>query len=333
MNPTNPGLVQATHLARGAYLYVRQSTLRQVAESTESTRRQYALRERAEALGWPADRIEVIDCDQGISGTSAADREGFQRLVTEVSMGHAGVVLGLEVSRLARNCSDWHRLVELCAMTGTLILDQDGLYDPTTFNHQLVLGIKGFMSAVETGILRARLRGGLLAKAARGELRIGLPVGFVYNELDQVCLHPDAQVRQSIQLLFETFRHTGTAGATVKYFGDRSLLFPRSAGSGTRTAEVVWRPLEVSTVVEADWNDKLRALAQAREEAERQRAAEQSTLDENTEARIRALAHDFPAVWNDPTTSHRDRKRMARLRPWTSFRPRAQECDPAAAPA
>ena len=210
MNPTNPGLVQATHLARGAYLYVRQSTLRQVAESTESTRRQYALRERAEALGWPADRIEVIDCDQGISGTSAADREGFQRLVTEVSMGHAGVVLGLEVSRLARNCSDWHRLVELCAMTGTLILDQDGLYDPTTFNHQLVLGIKGFMSALEIGILRARLRGGLLAKAARGELRIGLPVGFVYNELDQVCLHPDAQVRQSIHLLFETFRRTGS---------------------------------------------------------------------------------------------------------------------------
>ena len=156
-------LVQATHLTRRAYLYVRQSTLHQVTENTESTRRQYGLRERAEALGWPPAQIEVIDCDQGISGTSATDREGFQRLVTEVSMGHAGIVLGLEVSRLARNCSDWHRLVELCAITGTLILDQDGLYDPTSFNHQLVLGIKGFMSAVEIGVLRARLRGGVLS--------------------------------------------------------------------------------------------------------------------------------------------------------------------------
>ena len=182
MNLVEPNLVQASHLSRGAYLYVRQSSTRQVIENTESTHRQYALRERAEALGWPADRVEVIDCDQGISGVSAADREGFQRLVTEVGMGRAGIVLGLEVSRLARNCSDWHRLVELCAVTGTLILDQDGLYDPTTFNHQLVLGIKGFMSAVEISILRARLRGGVLSKAARGELRIGLPVGLMYDE-------------------------------------------------------------------------------------------------------------------------------------------------------
>jgi DNA invertase Pin-like site-specific DNA recombinase len=256
MMPPNPNPVQASHLARPAYLYVRQSTLRQVVENTESTRRQYALRERAEALGWPPDQIKVIDCDQGLSGTSAGDREGFLRLVTEVSMGRAGIVLGLEVSRLARNCSDWHRLVELCAMTRTLILDQDGLYDPTTFNHQLVLGIKGFMSAVEIGVLRSRMRGGLLAKAARGELRLGLPVGLVYDEHDRVCLHPDAQVRSSIHLLFETFRRTGTAGATVKYFGERSLLFPGPAGRGTRTAEVVWKPLELPTVVRILHNAK-----------------------------------------------------------------------------
>jgi excisionase family DNA binding protein len=242
-------LVQAAHLSRRAYVYVRQSTLHQVVENTESTRRQYALRERAEALGWPAAQIEVIDCDQGISGSTATDRAGFQRLVTEVSLGHAGIVLGLEVSRLARNCSDWHRLVELCAMTGTLILDQDGLYDPTSFNHQLVLGIKGFMSAVELGVLRARLRGGLLAKAARGELRIGLPVGFVYDDLGRVDRHPDAQVRQSLELLFDTFRRTGSAGATVKYFGEQSLLFPRPAGHGSQTQEVIWRPLDLSTVV------------------------------------------------------------------------------------
>ena len=241
-------LVQATHLTRKAYLYVRQSSPRQVAENTESTRRQYALKERAEALGWSADQIVVIDCDQGISGTSAAHRQGFQRMVAEVSMGRAGIVIGLEVSRLARNCSDWHRLVELCAVTGTLILDQDGLYDPTTFNHQMLLGIKGFLSAVEVGILRARLREALLNKASRGALKTALPVGFVYDEQGQVKRHPDAQVRQSIDLLFDTFGRTGTAGATVKHFTDESLLFPRAVNGG-HCADVLWKPLDLQTVV------------------------------------------------------------------------------------
>ena len=517
MRSEDSNLVQATHLARKAYVYVRQSSPRQVAENTESTRRQYALRHRAEALGWPAEHIEVIDCDQGISGTRVADRPGFQRLMSEVTMGHSGIVLGLEVSRLARNCSDWHRLVEVCAVTGTLILDQDGLYDPTTFNHQLVLGIKGLLSALEIGILRARLREALLAKASRAELRIGLPVGFVYDEHSKVRLHPDTQVRHSVRLLFETFRRTGTAGATVKHFRDQSLLFPRPAGRGSKTAQVVWKPLDLPMVVnalhnpryagafaygrrrteklptggyrthkvpreqwhalvqnahegyigwdeferneqqlhrsalayglnnrrtppregpallqglvlcgvcggrmtvryhdrsaglvpdyqcitgrmhgrrpvcqvipgasidravgqrlvetmtpmaieltlavqaqlqarldeahrlrqmqverarheaesarrrymlvdpdnrlvadtlEAEWNVKLRALAQARDEAERQRQTDQATLDQATEQRVRALAQDFGAVFDDPATSHRDRKRMAQL--------------------
>ena len=134
--------VTADHLRRDAYLYIRQSTLRQVLENSESTKRQYALRQRAIALGWPDERIVVIDNDLGQSGASAADREGFQKLVAEVSMEHVGIVLGLEVSRLARNCSDWHRLLELCAMTGTLILDEDGCYDPADFNDALLLGIK-----------------------------------------------------------------------------------------------------------------------------------------------------------------------------------------------
>jgi DNA invertase Pin-like site-specific DNA recombinase len=138
--------VTAVHLARNAYLYIRQSSLKQVLNNTESTVRQYGLRERAIALGWPADRIVVIDSDQGQSGASAADREGFQKLVTEVGMGHAGIVLGLEVSRLARNNTDWHRLLEICAMSGTLILDEDGLYDPCDFNDRLLLGLKGTMS-------------------------------------------------------------------------------------------------------------------------------------------------------------------------------------------
>jgi DNA invertase Pin-like site-specific DNA recombinase len=157
--------ITTAHLSRMAYLYVRQSTLRQVLENTESTHRQYALRERAVALGWPFDRIIVIDSDLGQSGASAADREGFQRLVTEVSLGCVGIVLGLEVSRLARNSTDWHRLLELCAFADTLILDEDGLYNPAQFNDRLLLGLKGTMSEAELHVLKARLRGGILSSA------------------------------------------------------------------------------------------------------------------------------------------------------------------------
>ena len=170
MNPDVPQKVTASHLQRTAYLYVRQSTVRQVFENNESTQRQYALRQRAVALGWPPERIVVIDTDQGLSGASAADRAGFQRLVTEVGMGRAGIVLGLEVSRLARNSADWHRLLEICALTETLILDEDGIYDPAHFNDRLLLGLKGTMSEAELHVLHARLRGGLLNKARRGEL-------------------------------------------------------------------------------------------------------------------------------------------------------------------
>ena len=144
--------VQASHLKRNAYLYVRQSTLRQVFENTESTKRQYGLRQRAIALGWSEERIIVIDSDLGQSGASSADRDGFQRLVAEVGVGHAGIVLGLEVSRLARNSMDWHRLLEICAITDTLILDEDGIYDPAHFNDRLLLGLKGTMSEAELHI-------------------------------------------------------------------------------------------------------------------------------------------------------------------------------------
>src|SRR5256714_1550712 len=173
--------VNAGHLKRNAYLYVRQSTLRQVFENSESTKRQYGLRQHAVALGWPVERIIVIDSDLGQSGASAVDREGFQRLVTEVSLGKAGIVMGLEVSRLARNSSDWHRLLEICALTRTLLLDDDGLYDPSHFNDRLLLGLKGTMSEAELYVIRARLRGGLLQKARRGELGGRLPTGLVYG--------------------------------------------------------------------------------------------------------------------------------------------------------
>ena len=176
--------VTASHLGRDAYLYVRQSSLRQVFEHSESTRRQYALRERAVALGWPTESVVVIDSDLGLSGADG-DREGFRRPVAEVGMGRAGIVLGLEVSRLARNSTDWHRLIEICAVSETLILDEDGVYDPIDFNDRLVLGLKGTMSEAELHMMRARLRGGTLNAAKRGELRIPLPVGLVYDPLGQ----------------------------------------------------------------------------------------------------------------------------------------------------
>ena len=186
--------ITATHLQRQAYLYVRQSTLRQVLENTESTKRQYALRERAVALGWPLDRVVVIDSDLGQSGADS-DRLGFQQLVAAVGLGEVGVVLGLEVSRLARSSSDWHRLLEICALTDTLILDEDGLYNPGHFNDRLLLGLKGTMSEAELHVLRSRLRGGLINKARRGELRCRLPVGFVYDPKGRLVLDPDQQVQ------------------------------------------------------------------------------------------------------------------------------------------
>ena len=184
--------VQPHHLQRSAYLYIRQSSMRQVMENVESTKRQYALRNRAAALGWRDDQIIVIDNDQGESGASAAWREGFQRLVTDVGMGHAGMVMGLEVSRLARNNADWHRLLEICALADTLILDEDGVYDPSSFNDRLLLGLKGAMSEAELHVLKARLRGGIINKAQRGEYRCPLPTGLVYDEASNVVLDPDA---------------------------------------------------------------------------------------------------------------------------------------------
>ncbi|MGH8229868.1 MAG: recombinase family protein, partial [Steroidobacteraceae bacterium] len=198
--------VSADHLRRDAFLYVRQSSLRQMFENTESGKRQYALRDRAASLGWPIDRIHTIDTDQGISGANAENRDGFQYLVTEVALGHAGIVLGLEVSRLARNNADWHRLLELAALTSTLILDEDGIYDPAHFNDRLLLGLKGTMSEAELHVLKARLLGGQRNKAKRGELEIGLPIGLVYDAAGAVVLDPDQQIQQSIRLLFDTFR-------------------------------------------------------------------------------------------------------------------------------
>jgi DNA invertase Pin-like site-specific DNA recombinase len=212
---SNASKVTADHLRRDAYLYVRQSTLYQVANNTESGRRQYDLRGRAVALGWPAEKVIVIDVDQGHSGASAADREGFQRLVAEVSLGRAGIVLGLECSRLARNNADWHALLRLCAFNNTLICDEDGLYDPATINDRLLLGLKGTMSEAELHFIRARLQGGLLAKAARGELAVRLPTGLVYDAAGNVVLDPDSGVRGAITHVASQLRSdSAIAGAS-----------------------------------------------------------------------------------------------------------------------
>jgi DNA invertase Pin-like site-specific DNA recombinase len=250
---TNEGheKVTASHLRRAAYLYVRQSTVRQVFENSESTERQYALRRRAVNLGWTDAQVVVIDSDLGISGASSTDREGFQKLVAEVGLGRAGIVLGLEVSRLARNSTDWHRLLELCALADTLILDEDGIYDPSHFNDRLLLGLKGTMSEAELHMIRARLRGGLINKARRGELRCPLPIGFVHDADARVVLDPDRQIRESVTMLFETFAKTGSVSATVRHFRKEGLLFPTRVGRGARKGEVTWAALSVGRAASA----------------------------------------------------------------------------------
>lgn len=241
--------VTPDHLRRDAFLYVRQSSLRQVMENTESTQRQYALRDRAIALGWPIERIHVIDSDLGRSGASAQDRDGFQRLVGEVANARAGIVLGLEVSRLARNNADWHRLLELAALTQTLILDEDGIYDPAHFNDRLLLGLKGAMSEAELHVLKARLQGGIRNKARRGELAMPLPVGLTYQSNGVVVLDPDRAVQSALALLFQTFRQTQSATATVKRFRREGWLFPRRVRRGIGKGDLHWGPLEHSRVI------------------------------------------------------------------------------------
>jgi DNA invertase Pin-like site-specific DNA recombinase len=237
--------VSAAHLSRTALLYVRQSSLKQVIHNTESAIRQYDLRGKAVSLGWAADQVTVIDIDQGHSGASAADREGFQHLVAEVSLGRAGIVPGLECSRLARNSADWHQLLELCGMTGTLICDEDGLYDPRNFNDRLLLGMKGQLSEAELHFIRARLRGGIISKARRGELITALPVGLAYDAAGHVTLDPDTAVRGALRRLFTTFEATGSASACVKAFNTEGLAFPWRHRAGP--ARATWTGNHCST--------------------------------------------------------------------------------------
>ena len=241
--------VTAAHLSRRALLYIRQSSLKQVIHNTESAIRQYDLRGKAIALGWAADQITVIDIDQGQSGSSAADREGFQQMVAEVSLGRAGIVLGLECSRLARNNADWHQLLEICAMTGTLIRDEDGLYDPRAFNDRLLLGLKGTMAESGLHFIRARLQGGIISRARPGELIMPLPIGLAYDPAGHVILDPDPAIQGAVRHLLATFEATGSATAVVKAFRAAGLSFPWRHHKGPRKGEVGWQPLRHSTVL------------------------------------------------------------------------------------
>src|SRR4051795_13018283 len=230
--------VTPSQLRRSAVVYVRQSTLAQVERNRESTARQYDLVARAERLGWPRSAVRVIDDDLGVSGSSTTGRSGFAELAAQVGLGQVGIVLALEVSRLARNNADWYRLLDLAGMTDTLIADADGIYHPGLFNDRMLLGMKGTMSECELHILRARLDGGIRNKAARGELRRGLPVGLVWGDADgEVRLHPDEAVQTSIASVFTRFAETGSARRVWLWFRSEGLRLPTQM---VPKAEILW---------------------------------------------------------------------------------------------
>jgi DNA invertase Pin-like site-specific DNA recombinase len=241
--------IRPDHLERRAFIYVRQSTPTQVLNNTASTARQYDLVQRALDLGWDQENIVVIDQDQGCSGASAVGRDGFQSLVAEVGLGHAGAVLSLEASRLARSSSDWHRLLEICALADTLVVDEEGIYDPSQFNDRLLLGFKGTMSEAELHWLRQRLFGGKIEKASQGKLRFRLPAGYVHTAAGQIVLDPDEQVQEAVHLVFDLFTELGTAFAVVKHFRTHKLLFPQRYWGSDRDGELVWTPLRHGRVM------------------------------------------------------------------------------------
>jgi DNA invertase Pin-like site-specific DNA recombinase/transposase len=238
---TDPSKIKPSHTQRAAYVYIRQSTPGQVEHNRESTARQYALADRACQLGWSKEQVILIDEDLGLSGSGTDKRFGFDRLTSEVALAHVGIVLGLEVSRLARNNADWYRLLELCGITDTLIGDNDGVYHPALFNDRLLLGLKGTMSEAELHIIRARLDGGIRNKAARGELRRGLPVGFVWGEKDgEVLFHPDEAVTGAIRSGFERFAEFGSARRVWLWFRSEGLSFPLQTTPGSRLSLIRW---------------------------------------------------------------------------------------------
>jgi DNA invertase Pin-like site-specific DNA recombinase len=232
--------VQEHHRQRPAYIYIRQSTLGQVRHHQESTERQYALKDKAEQMQWASATIRILDRDLGQSGQQATDREDFKKLVADVSMGRVGAVFALEASRLARSDLDWHRLIEICAITKTLVIDEDGCYDPADFNDALLLGLKATIAKAELHFIRARLQGGKLNKAQRGELRFPQPVGLCYDDTGQTVFDPDQEVQGAVRLLFRVFRETGSAYGVVQHFAQQGLRFPKRAYGGAWDGKLIW---------------------------------------------------------------------------------------------
>jgi DNA invertase Pin-like site-specific DNA recombinase len=233
--------IRPEHLDRAAVVYVRQSSRQQVLEHTESTRLQYALAGRAVALGWARSQVMVIDDDLGVSAATADSRKGFARLVAEVTMGRVGVVLGIEMSRLARTGRDWHQLLELCCLSGVLLADPDGVYDPGYYNDRLLLGLKGTMSEAELYLIRQRMLSGKLAKAERGELAVPLPIGYARRPSGEVILDPDEQARHVVGLVFSAFRRLGTLNAVLRYLVREHVQLPVRVHSGPAKGELEWR--------------------------------------------------------------------------------------------
>lgn len=219
-------LITPAHLARKALIYIRQSSPQQVLSHQESLRLQYALQQRALDLGWPPEAVEVIDADLGLTGATAEHREGFKELIAQVTLGQVGMILSFDVTRLARNCSDWYPLLDVCGYRGCLIGDYDGVYNPGTPNGRLLLGIKGQLSELELHTICARMQTGLLNKAQRGELTVRLPIGLVRNELDEVVKNPDLAIQHCLDLVFNTFLRRKTAHQVVRHFREQSLLIP-----------------------------------------------------------------------------------------------------------
>jgi DNA invertase Pin-like site-specific DNA recombinase len=245
MNPK----IKEHHRSKPAYIYLRQSTPGQVRHHQESTERQYALREKALEMGWSESLIRTLDRDLGKTGTEMAGREDFKTLVAEVSMGQVGAVFALEVSRLARSNLDWHRLLELCAFTETLVIDEDGCYDPADFNDGLLLGLKGAMAQAELHFLHARLQGGKLNKAKKGELRFPVPVGFCYDDQGRTILDSDEEVRGAVGLVFRLFGETGSAFGVMQRFAESALRFPKRSYGGAWDGKILWGHLTHSRVL------------------------------------------------------------------------------------
>lgn len=233
--------IQSWHLERLAVVYVRQSTPQQVLDHQESTRLQYGLTARAQSWGWSLSRVLVIDDDLGKSATTTEGRAGFQRLVSEVSLDHVGLILGVEMSRLARSNKDWHQLLELCALFGTLIADLDGIYDPTHYNDRLLLGLKGTMSEAELHVLKQRMHQGRLSKARRGALTFALPIGYVWGPDGAIVLDPDEQVQQTVRLVFQKFEELGTLGGVLRSLADHDIRLGVRVREGPGKGALVWR--------------------------------------------------------------------------------------------